>query len=190
MRCYRLVVFTSYILSVFTWMGSAAAEDSVAKVYLTNPDGERYFIGDLSTRKADSEVQFSFTLNNDSFGDYFLSMRPFRCLEKAPSMVCYLPYPYDKPTVYSDAEMRAIEYDFLFIHRKSADYGIDPWNGLYYKLQWDQGELRGSAYAVDLNVLASPPENGEVYPLSDVDLHELDPDQLWLPTLEIEGLKP
>lgn len=166
------------------------ALDTAAKVFLSNADGERLYIGELDSSAAEEGHNFKFELATEEFGNYFLSMRPFRCLENGARMLCYLPYPYDKPTSFSDAEMRPLEYDLLFIHRSAAEYGIDPWNGLYYKMQWVEGKLQGQAHAVDLNVLASPPENGEIYPLSDVDLHRLDPAQVWLPTLEIEGVKP
>lgn len=169
---------------------SSLAEEPAATVFLSNADGERLYIGELDSSATEAGHDFQFELATEEFGNYFLSMRPFRCLENGVSMLCYLPYPYDKPTQFSDAEMRPLEYDFLFIHRSAKDYGIDPWNGLYYKLQWVDGKLQGLAHAVDLNVLASPPENGEIFPLGDVDLHSLNPAKLWLPTLEIEGIKP
>jgi len=178
-------------LCLITLLGFSAVSGAqgTAQVYLSNSSGERYLIGDLVTADKEQGVEFQFSLKNEIFADYFLSMRPFRCLESDGRMVCYLPYPYEKPTVFTDAEMRPLEYDFLFIHRKKKDYGIDPWNGVYYKLSWHEGGLQGQAHAVDLNVLASPPENGVIYPLSDTDLHTIESDQLWLPMLEVVGLE-
>lgn len=176
------------LLAVLAYAPFSAAQEA-AQVYLSNSSGEQYLIGSLEAEGKEQGAEFKFSLRKQSFGDYFLSMRPFECLESDGRMMCYLPYPYEKPTVFGDAEMRPLEYDLLFIQRQKKDYGIDPWNGLYYKLSWQDGVLKGEAHAVDLNVLASPPEDGIVYPLDEDDLHPLESDQLWLPDLVIEGLQ-
>ena len=73
--------------------------------------------------------------------------------------------------------MRSLEYDLLFIHRGANDYGIDAWNGLYFKIDdvsksaGAVSEIVGHLREVDLNILASPPENGVVWPITEEDLH-------------------
>lgn len=185
----RVMVRVGWIWAV--WMASALAPiaraEAPAGVFLSNEQGERYQIGELYLGAGAGERSFRFELKKENFGDYFLSMRPFRCLEREGRMLCYLPYPYSKPQTVSDEEMRPLEYDVLFIQRQKKDYGIDPWNGVYYKLRWEAGQLVGRAHAVDLNVLASPPDEGVVYPLDADDLHPLESEQLWLPKLEVEG---
>ncbi len=183
----RVVVLFTVLSSL---IGQTARAETELNAYLTNEEGEKYFIGTLALTADESESNFRFKLANEAFGDYFLSMRPFRCLEQAGQMLCYLPYPYNKPNTVSAGNMRPLEYDFLFIQRKSAEYGIDPWNGLYYKIKPSSNGFLGSAKAVDLNILASPPENGVVFPLTDEDLHDIEAANTWLPTLLLEEAKP
>lgn len=179
--------YLALILMLSVIFAKSASAQEVSEVFLKNTDGEQYLIGELATNPAEQGTEFSFRLHKETFGDYFLSMRPFRCLENDSRMLCYLPYPYEKPKVFSDEEMRSLEYEFLFIQRSAAEYGIDPWNGVYYRLAMQDGKLQGSAHAVDLNVLASPPEGGVVFPLSHDDLHEVEAAQVWLPSLEIKA---
>ena len=39
-------------------------------------------------------MAYSVFMNETGFGDYFLSMRPFRCMTDQANMLCHLPYPY------------------------------------------------------------------------------------------------
>lgn len=169
---------------------NAAADEVIAKVYLSNANDERYWVADLATTPIEQGFDYRVELNTNRLGDYFLSMRPFRCLENSGRMLCYLPYPYAKPEHFSAEDLRPLEYDFLFIQREAKDYGIDPWNGLYYKMAWRDGQLQGQAHAVDLNILAAPPDSGVQFPIGESDLHPVDEAQLWLPTLTLEGFKP
>lgn len=181
----RLTVSSAFLFLLVALQPVQAAEQY--RVYLSNTAAERHPIGSLSLDRGSSGDRFSFELDTAAFGDYFLSMRPFRCLQEgAGRMLCYLPYPYEKPDSYADDQLQSLEYDFLFIQRTATEYGIDPWNGLYYTLSWLDGELLGQAHAVDLDLLAAPPESGVVYPISADDLHTVDPAKLWLPTLVFE----
>ena len=64
----------------------------------------------------------------------------------------------------------SLEYEFLFIERSPTEYGIDPYNGRYYVLEERDGALIGEPRAVDLNLLASPPESGVARPIGEADL--------------------
>lgn len=123
------------------------------------------------------------------FGDYFLNMRPFRCMTDQVDMLCHLAYPYAIERKVTPGDLSALEHDFLFIRRKPTDYGIDPWNGLYYRIEKKGDEYRGVAHEVDLNILAVPPERDYPLPLVDAELHETDPAKLWLPYLLIRPVK-
>lgn len=182
-RVWRVAVFVALLMVYHP----AQAADKF-KVYLGNPAGERHPVGVLSLGQGADAGQFQFELEQSAFDNYFLSMRPFRCLEGVGKMLCYLPYPYQKPDRFTGSDRRALEYDFLFIQRQPRDYGIDPWNGLYYSIELVDGVMRGQARAVDLNLLAAPPEQGVVFPISADDLHAVDPAKLWLPTLIFERL--
>lgn len=140
---------------------------------------------DFNVTSSGSDYQLS--MNENRFSDYFLSMRPFKCMTDKVNMLCHLPYPYDLNRHISDGNLTALEYDFLFIRRKPADYGINPWNGLYYRLQKTGDDYIGQAHEVDLDILAVPPPEDEPYPIKAQDLHPIDEQQLWLPRLLIKA---
>lgn len=143
-------------------------------VTLESADGAMLEIGRLEVDSDERE----FEPDENLFTNHFLSMRPFRCFDHDKVMWCHLPYPYEKPVEVTASDMRSVEYDLLFIHRSANDYGIDAWNGLYFKMMADSEaeaaggvELVGELREVDLNILASPPENGVVWPITEEDLH-------------------
>lgn len=181
-----LVLLSSVLLSSVLFSSRLAAQDSITgtfEVTLEGPGDISLGIGLLEL----SEDSHEFEPDENLFTNHFLSMRPFRCFNQDKVMWCYLPYPYEKPAEVSADDMRSLEYDLLFIHRSANDYGIDAWNGLYFKVvdakggatggaDGDNGgnvagEIVGELREVDLNILASPPENGIVWPITDEDLH-------------------
>ena len=156
--------------------GATAAESITGSfsVILESVDGATLEIGQLEV----DAVSREFEPDENLFTNHFLSMRPFRCFDHDKVMWCHLPYPYEKPVAVTTGDLRSVEYDLLFIHRSANDYGIDAWNGLYFKMKPDSvntaagdTELVGELREVDLNILASPPENGVVWPITEEDLH-------------------
>jgi len=114
----------------------------------------------------DGKSGFAVDLQSPRFTDHFLSMRPFRCLEGAAEWFCYMPYTYKLRRVISKEDLRDLSYSLLFIRKKPAEFGIDAWNGLYYKLSFnDDGSISGELLEGDLNSLASPPEQDYSYPI-------------------------
>lgn len=158
-------------------VSTGAATDTVTGAFtvtLESTDGTELKIGQL---EIDEDAR-EFEPDENLFTNHFLSMRPFRCFNHDKVMWCHLPYPYEKPVEVSGSDLRSVEYDLLFIHRSANDYGIDAWNGLYFKMLPDSlnrtdggAELVGELREVDLNILASPPENGIVWPITEEDLH-------------------
>ena len=65
------------------------------------------------------------------------------------------------------------------------EFGANFWNGIYYKLQIEDGMIRGEAQAIDLNALASPPDNLNEPPIGEAERDEVDRDKRWLPMIEI-----
>jgi hypothetical protein len=122
------------------------------------------------------------------FENYFLSMRPFNCITEQATKraLCYLNYPYKINRRISANDLGDLEYDLLFIRRKASDYGIDPWFGSYYKMQWKGDSIEGILHEADLDILAAPPEDGAYRPIVESDLTETDASQFWLPRLMIE----
>ena len=124
-------------------------------------------------------------MDPDTFSDHFLSMRPFRCLEGPGKHWCDVPYPYDITRDIA-TDLTDLEDDFLFVWKPATDYGINMWNGVYYRIAADGDGFVGTLHEMDMDLLAVPPPEGEMRPLRAQDIHPSDPDSHWLPRLGIE----
>lgn len=192
MRFISKHIFLS-ILCLFYVSTLHADESNVDKsklkrtVTLKSPDNKSIDIAILELMKQqDGSYNYSLDIDDDKFSNHFLSMRPFKCFQGPKQMLCYLPYPYKKTYKISDTDLQDLEYDLLFIHRKASDYGINPWNGLYYKLSLNQdAKLTGVLNEVDLDILAAPPDEGVTRPITDSDLTLAEQDSYSYPVLTI-----
>ncbi|RLJ58900.1 hypothetical protein BCF46_1038 [Litoreibacter meonggei] len=151
-------------------------------VYLEANDGRRVEIGILDLA---ADGTYSVEMSEGSFTDHFLSMRPFKCLEGPTKNWCHIPYPYEIRRNLSE-DVTDLEYDFLFVWKGATDYGINMWNGVYYRISPDGAGYTGVLHEIDMDVLSAPPARGELRPLSAKDIHESDADSHWLPRLIIE----
>lgn len=178
------ILFLSWIFN-----SSLHADDRniVRTVTLQSTAGDSIDIARIQlSKQPDGGFTYTLDMDDSKFSNHFLSMRPFKCFQGSKQMLCYLPYPYEKTQKLSASDLQDLEYDLLFIHRKSTDYGIDPWNGVYYKLSLHRdAELTGVLKEVDLDILASPPEQGITRPITEKDLNEADPDGHSYPQLAI-----
>ncbi len=168
-----------YAVSLF------AASQSLADtrtVFLEDLEGNRI---DIATVEVGENGQYDITMREDAFEDHFLSMRPFKCLEGPKKNWCHVPYPYEIARNISD-ENTDLEYDFLFVWKDINEYGINMWNGVYYKIEADGDRLLGALHEMDMDVLSAPPAAGEMRPLSSKHLHVSDPESHWLPYLRIQ----
>lgn len=145
--------------------GSDALTAGERAIQLVAADGTRLPIGKL-TLTAREGAAFGITVKIDApqFRDEFLSMRPFRCFTQAKGaqseMWCHLPYPYDTKGVIKADDLVDLEYALLFLFKPPTAYGIDAWNGLYFKLAVQpDGSISGPVNEVNLDVLAAPPED-------------------------------
>ncbi len=136
------------------------AANSVSQVLMSDTLGTVTFA-------ADGEITtFDVALDAPEFAEEFLSMRPFRCLAGAKETWCHLPYPYETKKRSAANDLADLEYAVLFLFKPPAGYGIDAWNGLYFKLAMDNdGNLDGTLHEADFNVLAVPPERGNLRPV-------------------------
>lgn len=163
-------------------LGQAALADNKT-VYLAPASGDPVKIAEVTFAE---DRSYTIKMAEASFEDHFLSMRPFRCLEGPNKHWCHVPYPYEIHRNISD-DLTDLEYDFLFVWKGSTEYGINMWNGVYYKLQPDgDGRFVGILHEMNMDVLSAPPEQGVLRPLKPSDLHESDPESHWLPRLIIE----
>ena len=167
------------ILSIFLMMLSQAAMAEIPtgqrSVFFESAAGERFELGKIDIRQNGNAYDYDLMLNDSKFSDQFLSMRPFKCID-GDVMVCRLEYPYDKGTQISSNDMGDLEYEFLFIVRSPTEYGIDPYNGRYFVFNEQNGRLVGEVNAVDLNILAAPPQAGVKRPITEADLDYIEAD--------------
>ena len=133
-----------------------------AQVILIDQQGGELPIGvvEFSTGN-DLATGVNVEITNTRFEDQFLSMRPFKCLTESSEWFCYLPYTYELKRTITPEDLTELEYQLLFIWKSPKTFGIDAWNGVYYKLTMqDDGTISGQLLQGDLNVLADPPEPG------------------------------
>ncbi|MGB0682267.1 MAG: hypothetical protein ACPGOV_06145 [Magnetovibrionaceae bacterium] len=177
---------------------SALAEDKTAlpsgerTITLSSPSGASLVIGTVSFMDEDGgggegeTRSFKVQWAEEPFGDHFLSMRPFKCLEGEVQYLCHVPYPYETKRTISSDDLVDLEYAFLFIHKSPNEYGINMWNGLYWRMEQKGSGFSGRLYEVDMDILAAPPDDGSLRPITPDHLTEADPDAYWLPVLTIE----
>ncbi|MEO1550254.1 MAG: hypothetical protein AAFR93_07445 [Pseudomonadota bacterium] len=172
--------FGLLILALISATGAMASSHTVS---LVDAQGMRVPIATLTVGE---DGEYKITMAAEPFTDHFLSMRPFKCLEGPEKHWCHVPYPY--PIKRSVAEdLTDLEYDFLFLWKGATEYGINMWNGVYYKLTArPDGGIEGVLHEMDMDILSAPPEAGNLRPVRDVDLEESDPDSHWLPRLVID----
>ncbi len=140
-----------------------------AGIYLVDAEGDELQIGQVvfsSPGSANSSVGIDVEIDNSVFSEHFLSMRPFRCLTSDVEWFCYLEYPYELRSVITNDDLSDLEYQLLFIKKTPEEFGIDAWNGLYYKLVLEEdGTLSGQLWEGDLNSLQSPPSKKYAKPV-------------------------
>lgn len=143
--------------------------------------GTASFVADGAGRKI--EIQIDDTkLQNE-----FLSMRPFKCLEDPDKHYCYLPYPYDWQKKITPDDLTDLEYGLLFVQKGAKEYGINLWNGVYYKLVLNaDGSISGTLHEFDGDILAVPPKPDNLRPITASDLNEVTVSGQWLPRLIIK----
>lgn len=155
-------------------------------ITLLSASNQALVIGKISFNQQGDRVTYTISLEDSVFSDEFLSMRPFKCISQANQMACNLVYPYKKLGYITENNLTDLEYDLLFLHKSATEYGINAWNGLYYDLELNDEGLVGTLKEVDLNVLASPPEEGDLRPITEDMLHEADPEHHLFPSVTIK----
>lgn len=128
--------------------------------------------------------RYSLHMDHAKFRDYFLSMKEMKCLE-GPELWCHLAYPYEQPRQVSHEDLSWLSHDLLFMFKKKDEFGANFWNGIYYQMRVEDGVIKGEAQAVDLNLLASPPEDLSTPPMHEGERDEIERSQRWLPDIVI-----
>jgi len=168
--------------SVIWGLCSMAFADQTHTVFLEQGDGARIEIAHLDLA---ADGRYTVEMKDAAFGNHFLSMRPFKCLEGPSKNWCHVPYPYEiKRDISTD--LTDLEYDFLFLWKGATEYGINMWNGIYYRIEPAGDGFVGVLHEMDMGLLAVPPDAGVLRPLRAQDIIESDPSSHWLPRLVIE----
>ena len=83
-------------------------------------------------------------------------------------------------------DLSDLEYQLLFLLKKPTEFGIDAWNGLYYKLGIEEdGSITGKLMEGDLNSLQSPPSEKYAKPIDLGEFIPADSSRRLFPTLRI-----
>jgi hypothetical protein len=176
----------------FSLLVSTAAHADVLTgtrtITLGNAQGERIVIGQITfTPEADGKSRFKIVLD-EKLGEYFLAMRPFRCLTGPKQRLCNFPVENEAPLV-SPADLTPLEYALMFMHTLPAALHVNPFNGAYYRMKIDGERIVGRQHDVDMDPFIAPttvPLERRKRPLRDEDLTVADERSHWLPQLTIE----
>ena len=171
---------------LFNSLQCLSEKGTMYDILLQQHSGDQFSIGKLHLAQLPDSNTLSFQLKIDyeNFQDYFLSMKEMKCLT-GPELWCHIRYPYQAPATISRDDLRWLEHRLLFMYKDPRTFGARLWNGIYYKLEFQGEEIRGNAHYVDLNQLASPPENLMIPPVDREELLEAEPEKRWLPYLVI-----
>jgi len=162
----------------------AAGLDGDKTVYLGDAGGHRIAIGHVTFAPlAPGHWKIRLALDQQLLGEYFLAMRPFRCLQTARRSLCS--FPYGTRDEVSEADWSALEYQLIFLHKPAAALSLDARNGMYWKLHREGERLVGALYDADLEPIVVPGPNRD-RPLTEEFLQPADLASHPLPGLTIE----
>jgi hypothetical protein len=180
------------VMAMFCALVPAGAQADVLSgkrsIALSNADGERIVIGEVTfTPEPDGRSRFRIVLD-EKLGEYFLAMRPFRCLTGPKQRLCNFPVENEAPLV-SSTDLTPLEYALMFMHTLPAALHVNPFNGAYYRMKINGERIEGRQHDVDMDPFIAPttvPLERRKRPLRDEDLTVADERSHWLPQLTIE----
>ncbi len=175
----HVVLVLGLLSSGWAHAGSAKLPDGKKTISLVAADGASLAIGTATFTPDGTGAKVGVEMTAPEYQDEFLSMRPFRCLAGGAGdkeTWCHLEYPYEVPGHVTADDLVDLEYKLLFLFKPPGGYGIDAWNGLYFKLALqDDGSISGKVHDTDLNVLAVPPEDRKARVVQHKDLTAVEP---------------
>lgn len=187
---YKYIVMILVLIITFVVVQPALALNEsfyqgTKQINLLDNKGKKLLIGTINFSVQDKAIYYKINLKHEVFTDYFLSMKEMKCLE-GPELWCHLAYPYQNPQNITQADFSWLSHDFLFMYKKKSEFGANFYNGIYYDFKLKSGKLIGTAMALDLNLLAAPPEDETKPPITLDDIDELESTNRWLPKIEIK----
>lgn len=148
-------------------------------------DGTDVAIGTVAFTPNGSGYGYKLDMDMKPFKEFFLSMRPFKCLDGA-DVWCYVPYPYDHPHAVTAKDLSWLEHDLLFFWKTPTSYGAKMDNGLIYGFHAVGDALVGKPQAISLDKIASPPSDPKVPPYAAADRDDVGDGSRWIESLRIE----
>ena len=184
---FKLIRVPAVMMAMAFWTITSYASvlEGKKQIIMLDSKNTELVIGTIEFTPSDNGSQYSLHLDHGKFQDYFLSMKEMKCLE-GPELMCQLPYPYSQPHTVTADDFSWLSHDLLFMFKKKEEFGANFWNGLYFDMVIDNGEIKGTAQAVDLNLLAAPPEDLSVPPMGEWEREDIDLTKRWLPRLVIK----
>lgn len=161
----------------------------VHDVVLSNSQGERVVIGKVAFKPLpDGRAEFLLTMS-ESLEEYFLAMRPFRCLTGPKQRLCHFPVARE-PAIVSPNDLVPLEYALMFMRTAPGALHVNAFNGVFYRLQLTGDAITGQLYELDMDPFITPdsvPLERRKRPVREQDLTPGDPAGHWLPVLRIEA---
>lgn len=195
MKIRLLLSSTAFGLLIF--VGSPVAQantswdqlDGKKSIVLSNPAGEQIRIATIEFTPLNSESKsFKVTLAEDRMQEYFLAMRPFKCVSGPSQQYCLFPVS-NEPAVISKTDFTTLEYQLMFMKTKPNALHVNPFNGLYYSLSLaENGEITGVQKELDMDPFITPdavPAAKRLRPVDGKDLSAVDPRSSWMPKMTI-----
>ncbi|ORU93274.1 MAG: hypothetical protein A6F70_05235 [Cycloclasticus sp. symbiont of Bathymodiolus heckerae] len=155
----KKILFLLLLLLFVSSIIHAGALEGKKKIYLMSSGGELTHFANVEFTPNDDNIEYKVSLVDKPFEDQFLSMRPFKCIMGTKQVMCHVPYPYEKNGFITESNLTSLSYDLLFLHKSPSEYGINMWNGILYQLKEVGNEIRGVVSEIDMNVIASPPDD-------------------------------
>lgn len=186
----RGLIFVSLLVCFNVQAGTSWEKLNGEKsIMLTNTLGEKIQIGtvDFQAVGADSKT-FKITLKEDTMNEYFLAMRPFKCVAGTTQQYCLFPVS-NEPPIVTEGDFTTLEYQLMFMKTKPNALHINPFNGIYYRFSLDdKGGLVGVQHELDMDPFITPdsvPADRRLRPIRAVDLQDVQPQSAWMPMLII-----
>ena len=148
-------------------------------------DGRDVQVGTVTFTPKGDGATYKLDMDMTPFKEFFLSMRPFKCLDGA-DVWCYVPYPYDHPHVVTAQDYSWLEHDLLFFWKSPTSYGAKMDNGLIYDLKPSGNALVGKPQAIGLEKIASPPADPKVPPYQAADRDDVQDGSRMVDSLRVE----
>jgi len=160
---------------ILTAAHGARAEDALPSgrraIELLTPAGERQPIGSVTFTGTGDARAFAVVMESPQFQVEFLSMRNFSCVRGEKETWCHIPYPYETASRITAHDLVDLEYALMFLWKPPTAFGIDTWNGIYFKLKLESdGSISGDAHDVNLGPLGVPPSDPNVRPITHTDV--------------------